>query len=459
MKSHLCETAAGTARCAVRAASSGATVPPAAPRAETSQRDVPTHFRSIGRASVKADLQFSLATEVDDSGIRRLLRENPMAGRISLSLEREPDYFTDARHTEHQTIVARHQARVVCVGTCSFRQRFVNGEPRRVGYLGGLRLDQSVAGRFDILRRGYRFFREWQHPNPADFYFTAIAADNTRARKFLERDLPGMPSYDYLGDFVTMLIPVPRRRPGQELAPTPAVNSPRPACNGVRPSSGAEMSERPAAREGSHTIAAERVSAPEDGRTPGFGQVGTIIGLLGEHSSRYQFAPCWTAEELRALQSLNLQLEDFRIVRNEGKPVAGAALWDQRSFKQTVIRGYAAPLAWARPWLNFAARLWKQPALPAVGSVLAHAVVSHLAAPADQPETIAMLIHSLFPLARNKGIEWLTLGFAAADPRLAVLRSRFAAREYRSRLYRVRWLDLPGAALDDRLPGPEIALL
>ncbi|MEO8427529.1 MAG: hypothetical protein ABI651_10500 [Verrucomicrobiota bacterium] len=35
----------GTARCAVRAASSGATVPPAATRAGTSQRDVPTKFR------------------------------------------------------------------------------------------------------------------------------------------------------------------------------------------------------------------------------------------------------------------------------------------------------------------------------------------------------------------------------------------------------------------------------
>ena len=35
----------GMARCAVRAASSGATVPPAATRAGTSQRDVPTKFR------------------------------------------------------------------------------------------------------------------------------------------------------------------------------------------------------------------------------------------------------------------------------------------------------------------------------------------------------------------------------------------------------------------------------
>src|SRR5947208_11315713 len=38
----------GTARCAVRAAFSGATMPPAASRAGTSQRDVPTKVRFMG---------------------------------------------------------------------------------------------------------------------------------------------------------------------------------------------------------------------------------------------------------------------------------------------------------------------------------------------------------------------------------------------------------------------------
>jgi hypothetical protein len=85
--------------------------------------------------------------------------------------------------------------------------------------------------------------------------------------------------------------------------------------------------------------------------------------------------------------------------------------------------------------------------------------VSHLATPADQPEVLTDLLRSLFAPARSKGIEWLTLGFAATDPRLAVVQTHFAAREYRSRLYRVRWPDLPGDALDARLLCPEVALL
>ena len=151
---------------------------------------------------------FALATQADDADIRRLLRENPMPGQITLTLEREPDYFADAGlpGTVKQTIVANEGGRVVCVGSCATRERFVNGQPHRVGYLGGLRLDARVTGRFDILRRGYEFFRELQADNPADFYFTSIAADNAPARKFLERGLPGMPAYEFIGEFVTSVV-------------------------------------------------------------------------------------------------------------------------------------------------------------------------------------------------------------------------------------------------------------
>ena len=227
----------------------------------------------------------------------------------------------------------------------------------------------------------------------------------------------------------------------------------------MHPSPGAASFDVPKALAKFERIGYSDVSAPEDGRTPGIDEREAITALLEEHGNRYQFAPCWTAEELQTLHPLHLRPHDFRVFHHGGKAVACAALWDQRAFKQTVIRAYAAPLSWARPWINFAARLLRRPALPEAGSMLAHAAVSHLAVPPNEPEVTTDLIRSLFALARSKGIEWLTLGFADADPRLGAVRRRFAGREYRSRLYRVRWPDLPDNALDDRLPCPEIALL
>ncbi|HEX5218972.1 MAG TPA: hypothetical protein VFZ59_05345 [Verrucomicrobiae bacterium] len=361
------------------------------------------------RAGVRASnkTQFSLATRAADPDIRRLLRENPMPGSISLSLEREPNYFADANQPGEikQTIVAYESSRVVCVGNCTTRLRFVNGKPHRVGYLGGLRLDGSVAGRFDILRRGYDFFRELQASAPADFYFTSIAAENHRARRLLERNLRGMPRYEFLGDFVTLLLPTERRSPDRHVPVATSV--------GI----------------GSDTGTARRAEQ------------------LNQVNQQFQLAPHWTADQLTALHQLDLRDDDW---------FGAAALWDQRCFKQTAIRGYAPWLGFLRPALNLLARLTNSPRLPVVGSILSHAFVLLGASPCDLD-----LIRNLRNIASERGIDWLTLGFAAHDPRLKAIRQHSRCREYRSCLYLVRWPALGGAAsdLDRRILAPEVALL
>jgi hypothetical protein len=357
------------------------------------------------RASVKTGVNFNLATQADDPDIRYLLRNNPMPGAISLSFEREPNYFADADQPEEtkQTIVAREQGRVVCVGYCTTRLRFVNGQPRRVGYLGGLRLDSSVAGRFDILRRGYEFFRALQSQSPADFYFTSIAADNHRARNFLERNPRGMPRYEFLGEFVTLLLPTEHQSPTRRVSVTPI-------------------------HAGSETGAPQLASA------------------LNKANQHFQLAPHWTAEQLTALRRLGLPDDDR---------FDGAALWDQRNFKQTVVRGYAPWLALLRPVINLVARLTGKPGLPAAGQILSHAFVSHVTS------TDFFFLNHLRIIAAQQGIEWLTLGFASDDSRLKTVRQNFRCREYHSRLYLVRWPDLGGstADLDNRILAPEVALL
>jgi hypothetical protein len=255
--------------------------------------------RAGARENDSTKLRFSPASRADDADIRHLLRESPMAGRIALSLEREPDYFADNGLAEvKQTVVAREQGRVVCVGSCAIRRRFVNGQPRRVGYLGGLRLDASVAGRFDILRRGYQFFHELQAVAPADFYFTSIAADNERARQFLERGLPGMPAYEFIGEFATLLLPVKHRY-----------------------STGRDPTN-PWRCVGPETDAAQ------------------LTELLNHHAPLRQLTPCWDAAELTSLAPLGLCPTDFHVIRRaDNRLAACAALWDQRGFKQAVIRG------------------------------------------------------------------------------------------------------------------------
>jgi hypothetical protein len=186
-----------------------------------------------------------------------------------------------------------------------------------------------------------------------------------------------------------------------------------------------------------------------------------LLECLDKHGRDYQFAARWSAKELSALQSLNLKADNFRIVRDGGRILACAALWDQRTFKQTVIRSYAPWLATARPVVNFAAGIIGTPRLPSVGSTLAHAFLSHFAVVPEKMDVLHELVVKLCALAAERGIEFLTLGFAANDPRLAIIRAHFKRREYRSRIYIVRWPNMGGAAhqLNDRVLQPELALL
>jgi hypothetical protein len=375
-------------------------------------------------AAPRARVRFDVADRADDAEIRRLLRENPMQGRISVSLEREPDYFADANLPWEikQTVVARTRGRVVGVGSCTTRRTFVDGSAVRAGYLGGLRLDTAYAGRFDILRRGYELFHELQRSAPADVYFTSIAAHNERARNFLERGIRGMPRYEFTGEFVTLLIST--RLPTGSKSPSWRK---------------AKIEQLP-----SESAATDK-----------------LVSFINEYNAAYQFAPCWEVDELKAVRGLSLQSSDFCVISDKGGITATGALWDQRNFKQTVIRGYAPSMAIARPVLNGLARITGQPHLPRVGETLPNAFASHLAVLPGNSDSLIHVLAELCREASSRGIELLTLGFAANDPRLSTVRGQFRCREYRSRLYVVSWPGIGATIhdLDDRFPAPEAALL
>jgi hypothetical protein len=329
----------------------------------------------LARELSAGNVTFSVAEQSDDAAIRALLRNNPMRGRISISLEREPNYFADANTDGQvkQTIVAREAESIVCVGAYTVQNRFVNGVSRRVGYLGGLRLDEACAGRFDILRRGYEFFRELQADDPADFYFTSIASDNERARRFLQRGFKGMPKYEFVGEFVTLI-----------------------------------LSTRRSSRQ---------------------------LDCAASHDGPRQFTPGWSGKEL-----------GFHEIS------AGAGVWDQRAYKQTIVRDYDPAIRRLRWMINLFNRVTGAPRLPRIGEQLSMAF------------GVGATGHNLGELvseARGIGVEMLVVGFDANDPILDIVRKNLKCREYRSRMYVVHWPGTGAGAtdLDGRLLGPEVALL
>lgn len=360
--------------------------------------------------------RFAVAGSADDAAIRRLLRENPMRGANRMTFEREPDYFRGANVAggHDQTIVAFSQGRLACMGRCSRRLCWVNGHETTVGYLAEMRLDSEARGRFGVVRDGYRFFHDLEHENPADLYFTSIAADNERARRLLESGARGLPAYRFLTELDTLLIAVPRRRRAAGLNVT--------------------------------TASAEHLPA--------------MLRVLNEHGRRHQLSAVWTAETLRSLEQHGLPLERFLVVFDGGEMIACGALWDQRGFRQAVIHGYSRALAFARPFVNLASLFLGSLRLPRAGSVLAHALLSPIAFAERAEAMLPDFIAGFFPLAAKLGIEFLTLALPANDSRLPALRIRFSTRTWRSRIYTVGFTGIPTMPLDTNLPAvPDVALL
>ena len=370
-------------------------------------------------ASLSNGIRFVVATPDHDAQIRQLLRDTPMAGRISLSMGHEPSHFAAAAiaGADHRTIVAIDNEQVVAMGTVSTRQRFINGQVVRIGYLSGLRLASSSRGHATILRKGYDLLHELHRANGPAMYFTSIVADNLRARRLLERGIEGMPTYRFLGEIVTLVI---GRKRGK---------SHRPKTN-------------------------TRI---------GDEKFGSAIGRVTQSS--------WAKISIDAV----VRVGRFAVA-GTGTGEFSSRVWDERTSPPNARalaygindRPNKMLFADTRPHSVECAhssilepRYWKRPRFPAIGTAISNAYVSHVAGDPDRPELLASMIDAFGDIARARRIDYLTIGFDARDPQLAFLRKTFRPREYMSRIYAVHWEDGRelAASLDDRLLAPDVALL
>lgn len=370
------------------------------------------------RPSAPEELRLEVAGPEHDGVLRRLLRDNPIPGWVHLSFEREPSYFTAAQvEGDNETVLASEaEGRVVGMFSRSVHEAYLDGRHHRLGYLGQLRVDHAVRGRFRRLRQGYDACRRLRRDGEAPFDLTSIVEANRHVRKVLTAGLPGMPTYRELEPFSTLVLPCRTRRAG-------------------RPPQG---------------VAIER--GDERGR-------GDVARHLQRTYARYQCAPHWTEDALASDRCRGLAADDFLLARSGGAIVGCLALWDQSGFKQTVVRGYEPRLGRVRPLINALAPVLGYPRIPPVGAALRSAYLSHVAA--DDPDVLVSLVQHGLSEGARRGYECLIVGFASRNPLRALVRSRFRCLEYRSILYLVHWDDGAHAvrALDGRIAHVEVAAL
>lgn len=147
---------------------------------------------------------FRVATPADDGVVRALLRETAMPSWADMAIEREPASYDWA-------VIAEENAEVIGVYIASVIAAHVDGRPRRLGYLGGLRVRSEHRRRIRHLREGYASVPMLARER-VPWWFTTIGSGNLAARRLLEAGVRGLPRYHFRGEYVTFALPASRGR-------------------------------------------------------------------------------------------------------------------------------------------------------------------------------------------------------------------------------------------------------
>ncbi len=336
------------------------------------------------------NFRFYEAGREDDADIRRLVKDSPMPGKVTVSFQREPDYFEGCSVMGNKTRVYLGRdydsSKLALVVSTSEFPRWIFGRKVDTGYLGQLRVAAEYLSRRAPLR-GLEFLMKMEAPSPDKVYMAVIPRENRISRGiFTGVRNYGFPRLHHVTELVTSAI-----------------------------SLGGEK------RRISHPYTVERGSRKN---------LDEVVIHLNKWGRNHDFFPYYTAEDFLDNRILKgFHLDDLVILR-KGKEILGTlGIWDQSGFKQSVVDGYSDFLRRLRPGYNVLAGLTGFPRLPAPGETIDSVYGCCLCLKDNNCFYFRILLREVYNLAVTGKFSYLMIGLSEEDPLVSELRT------YRKILY------------------------
>lgn len=328
--------------------------------------------------------EFSIrdATLADNRQLIALAEACPMAGDISLRIDRGPDFFALNRvdgECCRVGVAERSELIVGCVAV-SERLAFVNGRPMRTGYAGDLKV--HPAHRNSRIADGLSRYAECacaQLPPNAPVLITVLAGNRRMERRL--SGPRGVPVFTRIGTIRTHSIPILWRR---------------------------RMNDSESIR-----------IAPA-----GWGDLAEMAVLWSRVAPLRQLAPVLPANAMAdwILGAPGLDISSYSLARSsQGELMGFIALWDQREFKHLNVIGYSPRMRAARSAFNLVAPMVGGEPLPRAGSPLNCVSIANICVPADRPRVLRALVISANNELRRSGCSFLNLGLDMRDPLTAAV--------------------------------------
>ena len=325
----------------------------------------------------------------DGPALLQLIEADASKGDLSIVATRRPDPVASFALESIKTSLTIQRGPG---GTIRFmaafipRRVFVGGEPVELIYVSNVRKQSGTLTGVNV------FYRAYAHElatRGAFCGFCSILAENRAAETlFAGKKHRILPQLKPLCDCTTFLINP--RSLAREMAPK---------VGWVNPSSG------------SVEFKAEK---PSESELP------EILDFLLSEGRRNDLYP--VVEDLSETCS-GLRLEDCVLVRDqEGVIQAFGALWDQRHYKQSIIREYRGVYRWIQPFSWLIQRIGYIP-LPSVGSTVPVRMLSLLLARPGVTRAYQALLGALADLACQRGCPIVAVSISHKNAHLPLWQS------------------------------------
>ncbi|NLD47292.1 MAG: hypothetical protein GX660_08835 [Clostridiaceae bacterium] len=345
---------------------------------------------------------FEEAKHEDMAQILEILEESGFKGNISLLYTRRPDAYISFMYEGQEVSLAvcrdTQNDRIAGIGAVALRQVYVNGKPEKVGYLFALRVREEYRNVYKLVNRGYDYFSSCPAVKKASYFITTILEENEYAIKLLEKKRPFMPLYEFYQRYEVFT-----------------------------------MTTRSKWTKYKNTKMTLKHAETSD--------IPMLVDFLNREGRKSQMFPVLDEINIKNTIVPGLSTESFYILLDgNGEITACALAWDQKDYKQYVVKGYGGILKALYP-VSFLFNIFGYPSLPPVDSILKFFTLSFWAVRDNLPEIFSILLGAI--AKQKKEYPFFIAGICEGHPLKQVL-DNIPHISYSSRIYLVDWERLGG---------------
>jgi ribosomal protein S18 acetylase RimI-like enzyme len=319
------------------------------------------------------------AGEADNQGLLALTRITPMAGTVSLRIDRDPDFFAllRLRGTSKVFVAARGPEVIGCLSV-ALRTAYIAGAPETIAYIGDMKVHPSFSGSLVAVRLVQALAADMRRSG-IDLGFCVAANGNHRVMPLFAGRV-GTPRWVSLGRFLV-----------NGLVPSPFQGS----------------------SKGYTLDSAQAADLP------------TIAALLDRFHRARQFAPQLQEDEITQILSAGLEQPFPRtfVARRGTKVVATLTLYNTGAVKRNVLLNAPGSLKLAFALLGVATRPFPGFPVPRMGQALRLLSVRYAACEDGHHAALEALLALARTRAFRHRFTFLMLGLHERDPLRSLVRA------------------------------------